>query len=256
MSTEIISLIEAAEKYCFLVTPYYKPWPLLNRALEKAAASNKQIIFIFRASHENEAIAKSLNKQGFDVHLVERLHTKLYLNEKIVIISSMNIYDSSKENNYEVGYKIKNAYESRQFKEDVIEKDILALLPKKSFPGRYAVELERIGKEKLDKENKLKEEIEERDKLKKELESKAAVNEPKFNYRNNYGHCIRCFTQIPLNPESPYCKDCFNIWIQFQNYDYQEQYCHICGSPGPSSMNKPLCYSCYNKYQKMMHSRF
>lgn len=252
ISAEIISLIEATEKYCFLVTPYYKPWTLLNRTIDKAAASGKQIIFIFRAGHDNEVVAKTLNKQGFDVHLVERLHTKLYLNERIVIISSMNLYDSSKDNNYEVGYKIKSAVEAKQFREEVIEKDILGLLPKKSFTGRYAIELQRLEKEKLDKENKLKEEILAREKLKKELASNSIIKERKISYKDNYGYCIRCHTQIPLNPNTPYCMDCYKVWVQFQNVDYQEQYCHSCGSSGQPSMDKPLCYNCYKDYERKL----
>lgn len=256
ISTEIISLIESTDKYCFLVTPYYKPWPLLNRTLERAAADNKQITFIFRAGDVKEDVAKSLNKLGFDVHLVERLHTKLYLNEKIVVISSMNLYDSSKENNYEVGYKIKSTYEARQFKEEIIEKDILGLPSKKSFPGRYAAELQRIEDEKIEKEKKLNEEIAEKERFKKEVMSNAVISDSKFNYQSNYGYCIRCTKQIPLNPQTPYCKDCFNTWVQFQNFDYPERFCHTCGSSNPSTMNKPLCYSCFNKFQRMMHPRY
>lgn len=251
ISTEIISLIESSEKYCFLITPYYKPWPLLNRTLEKASAAGKQIIFIFRAGHDIEIVAKTLNKQGFDVHLVERLHTKLYLNEKIVIISSMNLYDSSKENNYEVGYKIKSVYEAKQFKEEVIEKDILALKSKLNIPGRYAAELERIEKEKLENEKKVQV---------NKLTRKVSINQFSGS-RNSYnkanqGHCIRCNTTIVFDPNRPYCDKCYSDWAQSCLYDFRENNCHMCGYDAQSSMNKPLCYSCYNKHQNIMQARF
>ncbi len=253
ISAEIISLIQSSIKYCFLVTPYYKPWPLLNRTLEKAAASNKLITFIFRAGGVNEDILKSLNKQGFDIHLVERLHTKLYINENTAILTSMNLYDSSKENNYEVGYKISNAYESKQFKEEVIEKDILSLTPKLSLPGRYSLELQRLEEEKLEKEKKIQKEKEKRNLEETERQIRARrviVSEPKYSYDNNYGFCIRCHTQIPLNIESPLCMHCFSIWAVYKQKDYEENYCHSCGKPGPATMSKPLCYDCYKDYKK------
>ena len=263
ISGEIISLIESSKDYCFLVTPYYKPWPILTRTLEKAAALEKKIIFIFRSDILKEDSKKAstkdsikillpeLNAFGFDIHFIDRLHTKLYLNEKTVILTSMNLYDSSKENNYEVGYKIKSVYEAKLFKEEVIEKDILALKSKLTIPGRYAAELERIEKAKLENEKKVQE---------NRLTRKVSINrisETRNSYsKTNQGHCIRCNTRIVLDPNRPYCDRCYSDWAHNSLYDLQENNCHICGYSAPSSMNKSLCYSCYNKYQKMMQARF
>jgi hypothetical protein len=45
ISGSIIDLIEETNEYCFLVTPYYKPWNLLDRALEKASSKEKGMDF-------------------------------------------------------------------------------------------------------------------------------------------------------------------------------------------------------------------
>jgi phosphatidylserine/phosphatidylglycerophosphate/cardiolipin synthase-like enzyme len=59
------------------------------------------------------------------------------------------------------------------------------------------------------------------------------------------GHCIRCKTEIKLNPMVPYCGKCYASWKKINNDSYQEKYCHICGKPNSSSKAKPGCYDCY-----------
>lgn len=217
LSGEIISLIDSSKEYCFLVTPYYKPWQLLNRALEKAASNEKKIVFIFRNGDVKENIINDLNKMGFDIHLVEKLHTKLYLNEKTAIITSMNLYDASKEFNYEVGYKFQNSFDVKNFKSDVIEKDILGTKPKLSLLGRYTTNFEVSIKE----QNKT----------------------PEKNTDLAPGYCLRCRAQIPFDFNRPYCLECYKIWSK-NNYPTKENYCHSCGSRFHSSYEQPACNKC------------
>ena len=90
---------------------------------------------------------------------------------------------------------------------------------------------------------------------------------PKTNYKNNQqrntqivrgekGHysatpqsgvCIRCHTEIKLNPHIPYCYSCFKNWKRYGNNTYQEKFCHICGKAHQTSMAKPVCLRCYRK---------
>ncbi len=237
---EIISLIEETKDYCFLVTPYFKPWPVLSRSLEKAALSEKKVIFIFRDTDNNDQIIKEICNYGFDIHFVDRLHTKLYLNEKSAIISSMNLYDSSKEYNYELGYKFTNSYEVKKFKEEVIEKDILGLAPKYSINGRYFEHLRKLKEEKLEKERKIEE---------RKNNAISKKNELKIQKVNTIptGVCIRCGTAISYNTNAPFCYNCYETWSSFGNAEYEEKYCHSCGSNYPTSMRKPVCHRCFNK---------
>ena len=59
------------------------------------------------------------------------------------------------------------------------------------------------------------------------------------------GICIRCGEKVKLNPMAPYCLKCFKSWKKYENEEYQEKYCHICGKPNQSSLIKPNCYECY-----------
>ena len=172
---------------------------------------------------------RNLNKQyGYDVILVDRLHTKLYFNEKKVLISSMNLYDSSKENNYELGYIIKGRSRSKRFKEKVIENDILSLEPVNILKGRYYKSLE-----------------EEEDKTEgKTTEEGKRENQ---NTCDDLGYCIRCGNRINQNPYYPLCSECYNVWSDFSNPYYTECYCHICGKEYPTSKQQPICEECEQK---------
>ena len=134
---------------------------------------------------------------------MERLHTRLYLNESECLISSMNLYESSKDNNFEVGYHFKNRTQAENFKETVIDNDILMTQPE-ILRGRYFSSLE--------------------------SEEKRTHNEQNSFRQNDLdnGFCIRCGDKIELNPAYPLCNDCYSVWADWENYNYGENYCHIC----------------------------
>ncbi len=69
------------------------------------------------------------------------------------------------------------------------------------------------------------------------------------------GYCIRCEARIDYDPNRPYCGDCYSIWAQYENPDYQENVCHRCGEYEQSTMNRPQCYSCYTESQKTVPKR-
>lgn len=227
----IIEIIRNSKEYCFLVTPFFQPWPILQRELEKAAQQEKKIIFILRNTPENHWDFESLNDNfGFDVIFVERLHTKLYLNENECLISSMNLYESSKDNNYELGYYFKNRQQSKNFKETVIDNDILLGHPA-ILKGRYFTNIDDNTNQNLNKNNPTS-----------------------FSQKNlEHGFCIRCGDPISLNPANPLCNECFREWANWENYDYEERFCHICrkdfsNSFGATSYNDPICWDCRKKH--------
>jgi len=59
------------------------------------------------------------------------------------------------------------------------------------------------------------------------------------------GYCIRCKTEIALDPMTPYCRKCFASWKKYANNEYEDEFCHVCGKPNNSSLKKPACYDCY-----------
>ena len=59
--------------------------------------------------------------------------------------------------------------------------------------------------------------------------------------------CIRCKEPIPFDPDRPLCDDCFKSWKRYENWDYEEDYCHRCGADWDTSYAKPLCRPCYDQ---------
>ena len=43
------------------------------------------------------------------------------------------------------------------------------------------------------------------------------------------------------------CRDCYSEWAIYENYDYEEEFCHGCGEFKEITMENPLCYKCYKK---------
>jgi predicted ATPase len=140
----------------------------------------------------------------------DNLHAKCYLNEKEAIITSMNLYDYSQQNNREMGIYVAKGEDLQLYKDICAEVESLIRISKKPT-----------------------------------IEEKEDNNRPKGPAKK--GHCIRCDAAIELDPGYPLCNKCYKIWSEFSNPEYEEKYCHICGKIYNTSMRKPLCSSCFKK---------
>ncbi len=104
ISGKIMSLIDESDKFVLMVSPYIRiaKWYKLLNTLEKLAKRNVPFTFIIR---ENDADSiKELTSLGFQYSSIKNLHSKLYLNEKYAIVSSMNLLLSSEINSLEIAY--------------------------------------------------------------------------------------------------------------------------------------------------------
>ncbi|MTE27548.1 phospholipase D family protein [Winogradskyella ouciana] len=56
------------------------------------------------------------------------------------------------------------------------------------------------------------------------------------------GFCIRTGEEIPYNPDKPMSYDSYMTWVQYENYNFPENYCHKTGKPsyGKTSMANPI----------------
>ncbi len=229
IQSEIIDIIKNAKDYCFIVSPYYRPWLQLNKALELSAKDDKRIFFFFRDDQQDNRAIYDLNDSfGFDVFFIKNLHAKLYLNEREALIASMNLFDYSKENNFEIAYKLTSPADSKELVTKVILGEMLKIWATGELRGRHYMDLENGFS---DTKSFFK------------RPAQQSGSAPK----REIGHCIRCGTGIPFNPNKPFCTDDFMVWNVYQNFEYEESYCHDCGKPSQTSMGKPLCYECFCK---------
>jgi len=215
LTTSILKIISSAKEYCYIVSPYIKIWPQLDRVLRVAAAREVFITFIIRDHPQAKALVNTLNNDyGFEVYVVKDLHIKLYLNENDCLISSMNLYDTSQYNNLELGYSVRM---HKNLKQELIDDYILSDNSVIRHPGKF--------EEKRNAQlNRVKE-------IKEILKQK--------------GYCVDCKTRIDLDYRSAHRVRCRDCYFKYLNTDHdQTRYCHYCGKKHESISSRPFDHHC------------
>lgn len=237
----LTKIIEEADNEILLISPYIK----LNAPLRNGLSKHKdkkdfKLVVVYGKNDEDKRMSLSDTDFEFfksfpqvEIRYHTKLHAKIYANDFDLLITSMNLHNYSMKENIEVGIFLKmnllrdlgssvslvsNSLEmqARDFADYIIthsEIQYQAVVNKSSsFLGLFA----------------------------KYEESKIAVN------KQRTGFCIRTKDIIPFNLNHPYNEMSFKSWVQYKNKNYKERYCHACGKPNQSSMNKPVCYECFH----------
>lgn len=215
-------LIDNSKDKLYLISPYLQLNNQLKLSLEDRHKFSIDIIVIYgKVTEINPADSEWLKSMpGIKLMFHKDLHAKCYFNETEAIITSMNLYMFSQQNNVEMGIYVSKEKDEELYTQIANEVDRI----------KRGSEHRTISVQKVDNKK------EEKPKATKTKEKKGATGE---------GHCIRCNNTINLNPLVPYCKDCYNIWKKYEDEKYQENHCHICGKDETTTMLKPTCYSCY-----------
>lgn len=102
ISGKIMTLIEEADSKVIIVSPYYNigKWYKLLGTLNELKRRNVEVEFYVR-ENEYESI-REVERAGFYPNRIPNLHTKLYLNERYGIVSSMNLNQSSDSNSLDI----------------------------------------------------------------------------------------------------------------------------------------------------------
>jgi len=256
LNLAIQDLMNDAKEFLLIVSPYIKLHSRYKDCLKSKIDNHNLKLVILIGKNENDYL-KSMPKEEFEffqqfpnieIRYKHRLHAKYYANENYSILTSMNLYEFSQDNNLEAGihleaglienFALKRTLDEQAFNyfrkvsenSDILfsrvpqyEKKIMGL--KKKYTGSVV------------KDNNIEHIIP----MKKQKVSSEKLE--------NDGFCIRCGTSITLKPTSPYCKKCYDIWQKYKNNKYKEKYCHICGAETNTTMGKPTCYSCYMLYK-------
>jgi phosphatidylserine/phosphatidylglycerophosphate/cardiolipin synthase-like enzyme len=118
--TQIQGIVTNASRWVVFVTPYVGLWVHLKNAMEEAVSRGVTISFVVRAGEEKQAQElKWLREHGIRVYETLNLHAKIYLNERDVLVSSMNIYGSSTLNSLDFGLLVRNEEDAGRLREYV-----------------------------------------------------------------------------------------------------------------------------------------
>ncbi|MDA4123785.1 MAG: phospholipase D-like domain-containing protein [Thaumarchaeota archaeon] len=231
---QINLLVSNARDRVTLVTPYLNIWEHLKSKIDEAVRRKVQISFLIRRDDDDRVPRKRraedaawLISQGVRVILVPNLHAKIYMSEKTVILSSMNITEPSIANSREFAVLLRRDEDAEKVREYVAN-----LVTKFGPPDLTHT----IGKRAADGLSNLVKKL--------EVMEVERSEKPRLG---KAGNCIRCGTTVVYHPERPMCDECYAIWAKYKNKDYAEEYCHSCGKKKPTSFRRPLCLACYNK---------
>ena len=134
---QILEIVKKASRQVTFVSPYIDLSGHLRNEMENAINRGVVIRFIVRADEKNppgqlkwlrehnEAKhleqLKWLGEHKIKVDQVERLHAKIYLNERTVLISSMNITDASTTNSREFAMIVRSDDDVMKFRDYVAQ---------------------------------------------------------------------------------------------------------------------------------------
>lgn len=122
-------LIREARERLYIISPYLKLSDNIRELLNDKEREKAEVRIIFGKQELSPTEMSYLqNLKYVRLYFSKNLHAKCYLNEKKMIISSMNLYEFSQQNNREMGILIERENEAdRQVYEDAW-KDIESIL--------------------------------------------------------------------------------------------------------------------------------
>ncbi len=212
ISHELEELVKGAQQELTLISPYVKVNQRLLDFIQDVSQRGVKVTIVY-GKRDLRAEEKEWVEllTAFETGFVENLHAKCYLNENTAIITSMNLYEFSQQNNDEMGIRVDS------------KEDLQLYLEIKT-------EAERLLRKATDRKSRGTSPI-------------ASID----HAQDNNGFCIRCKDVIGLNQAEPLCGKCYRSWARYEKVDYEEKFCHRCGEENSTSKAKPFCYRCYRQ---------
>lgn len=116
---KILTLVEEAEEQLIIVSPYVdvSKWLKVTQALERAR--NRGVTITFYLREDQRRRVSQLSQFATRIRLVDRLHAKLYLNEKSAVFTSFNLILASDEKSTDLGIYTENQSLLEEFRDFV-----------------------------------------------------------------------------------------------------------------------------------------
>ena len=262
LNAAIESIFDEAESQLTIISPFIQ---LHNRFIEslkpKIDNPKLEVHLVFGKNESNKSKSMSLQDSEFfkqfanvKIYYEPRLHAKYYANQNAAVLSSMNLYKYSQDNNIEfgivtqrdglkekvMGLELDNdAWKYFQtvvehselvyHKQPVYESSMLGL-SKKYIRSEVIVD---SLTEELSKAKKVQ-------KMKPKRPTEVRSSKPL--QASQKGYCIRTREPVPFDVTKPYTDKAFQSWSRYKNDDFNEKYCHFSGEPseGKTTMAKPI----------------
>lgn len=281
LNSELGKLFEGAVEQIVLISPYIKLHDRYASTLRTKIDNPRLEIIILFGKNEDD-ISRSMQQVDFNffkefpniqIRYEKRLHAKYYASESSAIMTSMNLYSYSQDNNIESGVMTKatllgnlasnfmtnvtgeDTFDNQAwtyFKRVIDQSELLFHKVPQFDKGTFGIGLNKkylSSKIEVDKlsdffADKPKFDISYRKDNSSETKKVEQYTQPSNGNGSQYltGFCIRTGISIPFNVEKPMSYDAFKKWNEFGNPDYQERFCHFSGEPsnGETSVSRPI----------------
>lgn len=276
LNSQLEKIFEDAESQLVLISPYIKLHDRYKSSLlTKIANPNIEIVILFGKNEDD--LSKSMKQDDFDffkqfpnieIRYEKRLHAKYYANETKAILTSMNLYGFSQNNNIEAGVLMESSIKGSFTGENeldnnswdyfrvVLEQSELLFEQKPVFEKKNLLSSRKYVKSEIlvDKLSDFFKNVSYK-KVYKKKEQNVTKTEILTNKVGNSGFCIRTGKQIPFNVEKPMNYEAFKMWNKYKDADYSEKYCHFSGelSDGKTSVNKPILNKNWKKAKEIFN---
>lgn len=223
VSYHLEELIKGTKDRLILISPYLQFNDRIKEHINNLNVQKRDIRIIYRENklqlEENNWLESQI---GVRTSICKNLHAKCYLNENEAIITSMNLYEFSQQNNNEMGIYISKALDPELYNSAFEEAQRLLTISEEI----------RVTVKKIFADTPTKEES-----------KKTEFKHSNLNHDNfPSGFCIRTGATIPFNVEKPMSYDAFKSWSKFGDPNYVERFCHFSGeqSNGETSVSRPI----------------
>ncbi len=236
VSYHLEELIKATKERLILISPYLQFTDRIKEHLSNLNIQKRDIRIVYRENklqfEENNWLEGQI---GIRTSLCKNLHAKCYINENEAIITSMNLYEFSQQNNNEMGIYISKVHDPELYNATLDEVQRLLTISEEI----------RVTVKKVNSDTPPKTE-------KKLGDTKVTLS--KIAEKQN-GYCIRTGVSIPFNLEKPMSYEAFKSWSKFGDPDYSEKFCHFSGEPsnGDTSVNKPILKKNWKKAKELFN---
>ena len=227
----IENLIDTSIEDLLLVSPYFNPSARMADAIRRAQLRGVNVRLLLRGGDDKtkqEMSSADIAACGCAVRFLTRLHAKIYVSEQSAILTSMNLLGASATDSYESGARYRKAQFPNEYGLVRHQAELLVNLADE----QAAVEIARTSSGRAAKISA--------------PQTARAPKEPKQGKpRALTGHCLRCAVSIRQDMSKPLCPACYKTWSEYEDREYREKFCHICGEERATSMQKPLCKKCF-----------
>lgn len=234
VSYHLEELIKGTKDRLILVSPYLQFTDRIKEHLTNLNILKHDIRIVYRENKlqvdENNWLESQI---GIRTSLCKNLHAKCYINEKEAIITSMNLYEFSQQNNNEMGIYISKEHDADLYN-DALE-EVQRLL---TISEEIRVSVKKVVAGTPPKEEK-------KGTADKQSKTKGVGKQT--------GYCIRTGVEIAFNVEKPLSAPAYKKWSEYSDPDYPEKYCHFSGEPsnGETSMSKPILRKNWKKAKEI-----